>query len=88
MTFTFDPAVLAAILAFFGIGLVYIVNMLKNLFHVADKPAVLLTLIVSVVATTAVLLVTGSFSLLALLIYAAAVFGEMTGWFKLTKKPA
>jgi ABC-type Na+ efflux pump permease subunit len=88
MTFNFDPAVLAAILGLFGIGLVYVVNLLKNLLKVSDKPAVLLVLIVSAMATTGVLLVTGAFSWLALLVYTAAVFGEMTGWYKFTQKTA
>jgi hypothetical protein len=88
VTFNFDPAVLAAILGLFGIGLVYIVNLLKNLFKVSEKPAVLLVLIVSFVATAGVLLATGAFTWLGLLVYTAAVFGEMTGWYKLTKKPA
>jgi len=86
MPFNYDPAVLAAILGLFGIGLVYVVNLLKNLFKVSDKPAVLLVLIVSAVATAAVLLVSGSFSWLALLVYTAACFGTMTGWYKFTAK--
>lgn len=86
MTFSFDPAVLAAILGLFGIGLVYVVNLLKSLFRVSDKPAVLLVLVVSAAATAGILLATGAFSWLGLLVYTAAVFGEMTGWYKLTKR--
>jgi len=86
MTFNYDPAVLAAILGLFGIGLVYVVNLLKNLFKVADKPAVLLVLIVSAVATGGVLFFMHALTVLAFLIYTAAVFGEMTGWYKFTKK--
>ena len=86
MTFNFDPAVVTAILGLFGIGLVYVINLLKNLLKVQDKPAVLLVLAVSAAATAAVLLVAKGFALLPFVIYTAAVFGEMTGWFKLTKK--
>ena len=86
MTFNFDPAVVSAILGLFGIGLVYFVNLLKNLLKVQDKPAVLLVLAVSAAATAGVLLVAKGFALLPFVIYTAAVFGEMTGWFKLTKK--
>jgi len=86
MQFNFDPAVLAAILGLFGIGLVYVVTLLKNLLKLQNKPAVLLVLIVSAAATAAVLIATGAFSWLALLVYTAAVFGEMTGWYKLTKR--
>jgi hypothetical protein len=88
MTFNFDPAVVTAILALFGIGLVYVINLLKNLLKVADKPAVLLVLAVSAAATAIVLLVAGGFALGPFIIYTAAVFGEMTGWWRLTKKPS
>jgi len=88
MTFNFDPTVVTAILGLFGIGLVYVINLLKNLLKVADKPAVLLVLAVSAAATAVTLLVAKGFALLPFIIYTAAVFGEMTTWFKLTKKPA
>ncbi len=86
MTFNFDPAIVTAILGAFGIGLVYVVNLLKNLLKLQDKPAVLLVLIVSAVGTLAYLLiVTHGLTILGFIIYTAAVFGTMTGWFKLTK---
>ena len=85
MTFNFDPAVVAAILAAGGIGLVYVVNFLKNIFKVSDKPAVLLVLIVSAIATALTLLISGGFGWLAFAIYTLATFGTMTGWFKFTK---
>ena len=88
MTFNFDPAVVSGILALFGIGLVYVVNLLKNLLKLQDKPAVLLVLIISAAATAITLLVAKGFALLPFVLYTAAVFGEMTGWFKLTKKPS
>lgn len=85
MQFNYDPAVLAAILGLFGIGLTYVVTLLKNLLKLQDKPAVLLVLIVSAVATAAVLVVTSMFTLVGLLVYTAATFGAMTGWWKFTK---
>jgi hypothetical protein len=88
MTFNFDPTVVTAILGLFGIGLVYVINLLKNLLKLQDKPAVLLVLAVSAAATAVTLLVAKGFALLPFIIYTAAVFGEMTTWFKLTKKPA
>lgn len=85
MTFNFDPTIVSGILALFGIGLVYVVNLLKNLFGLSGKPAVLLVLVVSAIATAGTLVVAHGFTILAFVIYTAAVFGEMTGWFKFTK---
>lgn len=85
MNFSFDPAVVSAILGAFGIGLVYIVNLLKGLLKLQDKAVVFLVLVVSLAATAGTLLVAHGFALLPFIIYSAAVFGEMTGWYKFTK---
>lgn len=88
MTFTFDPAMVSAILGIGGIGLVYVINLLKSLLKLQDKPAVLLVLAVSAIATAVVLAIAHGLTILPFVIYTAAVFGEMTGWYKLTKPSA
>lgn len=81
---TIDPAIVQAILAIGGIGLVYIVNFVKKLLGLQDKPAVLLTAAGALAGTAVVLLIGHMFTLLGFIIYSLAVFGEMTGWYKLT----
>ena len=85
MNFSFDPAVVSAILGAFGIGLVYIINLLKGLLKLQGKAVVFLVLVVSLAATAITLLVAHGFALLPFILYSAAVFGEMTGWYKFTK---
>jgi hypothetical protein len=84
MNFTFDPAVVSAILGLGGIGLVYVLNFLKKALGLEGKPAVLLVLGVSAAGTAIVLVLAHGFGLLAFALYTLAVFGEMTSWYKLT----
>ncbi|MHB8053639.1 MAG: hypothetical protein ACYDH3_00075 [Candidatus Aminicenantales bacterium] len=88
ITFTYDPAVVTGILGLFGIGLVYVTNGLKSLFKIQGKAAVALTIIVSVAATAGTLAVAHGLAVLPLIVYSAAVVGEMTGWYKFTKPTA
>jgi hypothetical protein len=86
MNFEFDPTVVAAILALFGIGLVPIINFLKKLLGVEGKPALLLVAACSAAGTAVVLVLASAFSWLGLLVYTVAVFGEATGLYRLTKR--
>lgn len=81
--FVIDEAVVAAILGLGGIGLAYVANFLKLTLKLQGKAAVILVLALSVVATAGTLLISHTFGWLPLLIYSVAVFGEMTGWYKL-----
>jgi len=73
-----------AILGFGGIGLVYVLNFVKNLLKLQDKQAVLLIIGVALAGTAIVLLFSHLFTIAAFLIYSFAVFGEMTAWYKVT----
>lgn len=81
--FVIDEAVIAAILGLGGIGLAYVANFLKLAIKLQGKAAVILVLVLSIAATAGTLLITHTFGWLPLLFYSAAVFGEMTGWYKL-----
>jgi predicted MFS family arabinose efflux permease len=81
-----DFSIVEVALAAFGIGLVYIVNLIKKLIGWTDKKAMIITVLASFAAAAAALLVKGRFSLKPLIFYGLAVLGEMTGWFKFTKK--
>jgi hypothetical protein len=87
-TMTIDPAVVTSILALFGIGLIPVINFLKKLIGAEGKPALLLVLACSAAGTAIILLATGAFALLPLLIYTVAVFGEASGVYKFTKANA
>lgn len=79
-----DLGLVDAVLGFFGIGLVYVVNWLKKKIGWEGKKAVLLVIGSAILASAATLIVKGQFSLKWWLIYALAVVGEMTAWFKFT----
>jgi hypothetical protein len=76
-----------AALAVFGIGLVYVINFVKKLLGLADKKAVLLTIAFGIAAALATLLLKNALTIPSLVLYSAAVVGELTGWFKLVAKP-
>ncbi len=81
--FVIDETVIAAILGLGGIGLAYVANFLKLKFKVQGKAAVALVLGLSVVATAITLFISHTFGWVPLIFYSVAVFGEMTGWYKL-----
>lgn len=83
---TFDPTIVTAILALYGIGLIPVINKLKKWLKVEDKPALLLVFVCSAAGTAIVLVTTGTFAWLAFGVYTVAVFGEATGLYKVTKK--
>jgi len=81
--FVIDETVIAAILGLGGIGLAYVANFLKLTLKLQGKAAVILVLALSIGGTAITLLIAHTFGWILLLIYSAAVFGEMTGWYKL-----
>ncbi len=83
-----DFTLIDAILGLFGIGLVYVVNWIKKLIGWQDKKALIITVVASFMAAAGTLFVKGAFTWKLLLVYGLAVLGEMTGWFKFTKKAA
>ncbi len=81
--FVIDETVIAAILGLGGIGLAYVANFLKLAVKAQGKLAVLIVFAVSAGGTALTLLIAHKFGWIPLLIYSVAVFGEMTGWYKL-----
>ena len=80
---TYDPAVTEGILFFFGIGLIFIANFIKEKMGLAGKQAVVLTIAIAGAGTAVYLIVWGMLTLMAWFIYTLAVVGTMTGWYKL-----
>jgi len=76
---TVDPAVVTAIMALFGMGVIGIVQTLKRILHVEGIGAIILTVVVSFAATAIYLLQAQMFSVLALIVYGFIVFGEASG---------
>jgi len=81
-----QPEVVTAIIAFFGIGLVGIVQTLKRILKVEGWGAIILTFIVSFLATGIYLAYAQMFSVLTLVIYGFVVFGEASGLYHVLKK--
>jgi len=81
-----QPEIITAILALFGIGVIGIIQTLKRLLKLDGTGAIVLTFIVSFVATAVYLIQAHTFSLLALLIYGLLVFGEASGLYHVFKK--
>ena len=82
-----DQAVVAGIMAIFGIGVIGIIEALKNLLKLSGLGAKILAFVVSFGATAAYLTQAGIFTVLALVIYGLIVFGEATGlYYVFTKK--
>ena len=77
-----DHQVVVTILAFFGIGVLAIVQFLKNLLKLKGTGAMILAGVVSVVATGSYLLYSSQFTVLALIVYSFIVFGEATGLYQ------
>lgn len=84
---TIDPAVLTAIMAFLGIGVIGIIQAIKGLLKLSGVPALILSAIVSVAATYFTLKGAGSFNWLAFVLYSIVVFGEATGLYDIWRDP-
>jgi hypothetical protein len=81
----FDDALANVILAAFGIGLTYVVDVVKGWMKIQDKKAVLLVAVVAFAAAAVALLFKNTLTLKNELTYGLAVLGLMTGWWKFTK---
>ena len=83
-----DQNTVALILTLIGGGIVTaLVQAIKKWLKIEGGwPAAVLALVLSFVGTAYVLVSTGSFSVIALLLYSAVVFGESTGLYHLTGK--
>lgn len=77
-----------AAVGLFGFGLVAAINYIKKLLGLEAKKAVLLTVVVSIIAAVGVLLIKGAFTWQFLILYSLAILGELTGWYKFTRKTA
>ena len=77
-----DPAIVTAIMALFGIGVIGIVQTLKKLLKLDGVGAIILTAVVSFAATGAYLVQAHIFTVIALVVYGAIVFGEASGLYK------
>ena len=83
-----DHQIVVTILAFFGVGVLAIVQFLKDLFKLNGVGAKVLAGVVSVLATGAYLLYSSQFTVLALIVYSFIVFGEATGLYQFVSKQA
>ena len=85
---TIDPPVIVAILAFAGIGVLGITEMVKRLFKLKDFWVYVLSLIVSAMATAVTLVQMAAFKWLPFTIYTFLVFLEANGIYKSINKPS
>ena len=83
-----QPEMVAAIMALFGIGLMGIIETLKRILKLEGVGAIILTLVISLAGTAIVLVQTGAWSVVALIVYGLIVFGEASGLYHVFKKPA
>jgi len=82
-----DPAIVTAIMALFGIGVIGIVQTLKNLLKLEGAAAIVLTFIVSFLATALYLFQAHLFSIVGLILYGLIVFGEASGLYRVLNPP-
>jgi predicted membrane-bound mannosyltransferase len=82
----YDDALANLILAAFGIGLTYVVDVIKGWMGIKDKKAVLLVAAVAFLAALVALLFKNTLTIKNELTYGLAVLGLMTGWWKFTAK--
>lgn len=75
-----------AIMSVLGIGVIGIVQTLKNLLKLDGWKALVLTGLVSFAATAFYFVQVSSFTLVNLLVYGAIVFGEASGLYKVFNK--
>jgi hypothetical protein len=80
-----DNAVVAAIMAILCSGIVTaLVQAIKTWLNISGTGAVILAAVLSVGGTAYVLVNQHIFTVIALIVYSAIVFGSSTGLFKLT----
>ena len=81
-----QPEVVQAILLFFGIPLVGLIQTVKRWLKVEGWGAIVLAVVMSYVATAIYLAVNGMFSVVALVVYGFIVAGEASGLYHVFKK--
>lgn len=84
--YEFDPAVVLTILAFVGIGVTGLTEMIKRLFKASGAGAYVISFVVSAVATVFTLVQAASFAWLPFVVYTIVVFLEANGIYKFVKK--
>ena len=84
--YEFDPNVVLAILAFVGIGVTGLTEMIKRLFKASGAAAYVISLAVSAAATAFTLAQAASFAWLPFAVYTIVVFLEANGIYKFVKK--
>ena len=86
---TFDLAVVLSIITtgIAGVPVAGLVEIIKRMFKIKDKKALLVVFVVSAGAVTAYLVPLGLFSVQLLIGYTVFVFGEASGLYKMVKKP-
>ena len=82
----FDPEIVVAILAFAGIGVVGLTEMLKRLLKASGFAAYAVSFLVSAAATVFTLISLGQLTLVAVIVYTILVFVEANGIYKAIKK--
>jgi len=81
-----DPKIVLAILAFAGIGVTGLTEMLKRMFKVDGVWAYVVSFAVSGAATAFILIQASTFAVLPMIVYTIVVFLEANGLYKVIKK--
>jgi len=83
-----DPAVVTAIMALFGIGVIGIIETIKRILGTQGKTVVniIITAVASLAATAAYLASSNIFTWPLFVIYGALVFGEASGLYHIFAK--
>lgn len=74
-----NPTIVVAILAAFGIGLAYLIDVVKKLFKASGTGALIVSFVVTAGVTAATLAVSSMFNVLNLILYTIVVWLEVTG---------
>jgi len=83
-----DPALVVTILAFGGIGVTGLTEMIKRFLKAEDFWVYVISLVVSAAATAFILVQASSFAVLPFAIYTIIVFLEANGIYKFVAKPS
>jgi len=84
----FDPAIVITILAFAGIGVTGLTEMVKRFLRASGVTTYLISLVISAAATAFVLIQASAFAIVPFVIYTIIVFLEANGIYKFVAKPA
>jgi len=83
-----DPALVSAIMALFGIGVIGVIETVKRIFGTTGKAVLnlIITAVVSLAATAAYLAYSNIFTWPLFIIYGILVFGEASGLYHIFAK--